>query len=41
MFSVRLEFIYRIFVISVLNPVVHQCSQLQNEELEKDANSMD
>jgi hypothetical protein len=29
------------FVISVLNPLVHQSSQSQNEELEKDANSMD
>jgi len=41
MFSVRLKLIYCIFVIAVLNPLVHQCSQTQSEELEKNANSMD
>jgi hypothetical protein len=41
MFSVKLELIYCIFITSVLNTLVHQCSQSQNEELEKDAYSMD
>jgi len=43
MFSVRLELIYCmcVSVISALNPLVHQCSQSQNEKLEKDSNSMD
>jgi hypothetical protein len=41
MFSVTLELIYCIFVISTLNRVVQSCSQSQKEGLEKDANYID